>query len=346
MKKKQILSLLLAVGLILCLTACSGSGTSSNGTSSAGGSAGAPAGSGNAGDSKWPTGSVSLYVPATAGGGTDMIARVFTKVASEVAGKPVVVVNDTTGGGTVAAETVRNADTEGLDLLLTNTGFCATIAAGQYAHTMQDFTILGAVTTEGLEGGGIFVNKDSPFETLEDLISYAKEHPGELNAGVQNNSSSHYVQILFEQEVGISTTIVDAGSNADKVTKLMGGSIDLCVLANTGTSQYVESGDLRCLVQLSSNHSELIPDAPTMEDLGYNSCYLGMSMILLGPPNMDPADCAKIDAVLKECSESSEVQEGYATLGAEWNYMTREETAAYLEKTQADYDAAYALMNG
>lgn len=340
MKKKQLLAFVLAIGMILSLAACGGSG------SSAPASGAAPAGPGNASDSRWPTGSVSLYVPATAGGGTDMIARVFTKTAGEVAGQPLVVVNDTTGGGSVAAETVRNAGTEGLDLLLTNTGFCASIAAGQYAHTMNDFTILGAVTTEGKEGGGIFVSASSPFETLEDLVNYAKEHPGELNAGVQNNSSSHYVQILFEQEVGISTTIVDAGANADKVTKLMGGSIDLCVLANTGTSQYVDSGDLRCLVQLSSEHSDLIPDAPTMEDLGYNSCYLGMSMILLGPPNMDPADCAKIDSVLKACSESSEVQDGYATLGAEWNYMTPEETKAYLDKTQADYDAAYAIMSG
>ena len=229
----------------LGLTACGGSSSST----AASGSASAAGSTASAGGSNWPTDTVSFYVPAKAGGGTDMTARVFLQGINEVHPGNYIVVNDVTGGGTVAAENVRNAKPDGLNLLAYHTGLCTSIASGQYAHDLSEFTICGMFITVPDEAtGGLFVPGNSKFDKLEDLIAYGKEHPGELMAGMQNGSSTQLIEVLFEKEFDFQATMVDAGSNADKVTALMGNQIDYCFMNTTGNDQYVQSGDLKCLV--------------------------------------------------------------------------------------------------
>ena len=119
-----------------------------------------------------------------------------------------IVVNDVTGGGTVAAENVRNAKPDGLNLLAYHTGLCTSIASGQYAHDLSEFTICGMFITVPDEAtGGLFVPGNSKFDKLEDLIAYGKEHPGELMAGMQNGSSTQLIEVLFEKEFDFQATM-------------------------------------------------------------------------------------------------------------------------------------------
>ena len=142
----------------LGLTACGGSSSST----AASGSASAAGSTASAGGSNWPTDTVSFYVPAKAGGGTDMTARVFLQGINEVHPGNYIVVNDVTGGGTVAAENVRNAKPDGLNLLAYHTGLCTSIASGQYAHDLSEFTICGMFITVPDEAtGGLFVPGNS-----------------------------------------------------------------------------------------------------------------------------------------------------------------------------------------
>ena len=134
----------------LGLTACGGSSSST----AASGSASAAGSTASAGGSNWPTDTVSFYVPAKAGGGTDMTARVFLQGINEVHPGNYIVVNDVTGGGTVAAENVRNAKPDGLNLLAYHTGLCTSFASGQYAHDLSEFTICGMFITVPDEATG------------------------------------------------------------------------------------------------------------------------------------------------------------------------------------------------
>lgn len=328
MKKSKLICLLLVAVLVFSFTACGGKNNDPSGDSN---------------ESNWPQSSVNLYVPATAGGATDMLARLFAQAASEASGGTFVVINDMTGGGTVATETVRNASTDGTDLLLTNAGLFGKIASGQYDKTIDDFTLLGLTTSQGQESGGIYVSAKSDFETLDDLIAYAKENPGELLSGIQNGSSSHYMQALFEEETGIETTMVDAGANADRIAALIGGTLDLSIMNNTGVLQYVEAGDLRCLVQLDQP-SLVMPEIPTMEDFGYEPCSIDNVTILLGPKGMSEEDVLRIEEILKECNVNEDLMEGYEKLGAEWVFMPVEEARVYLDFIQGQFNEAYKLL--
>ena len=348
---KKLFAMILAAALVLGLVAC-GSGASSAPTSApAKSEAVAPAADAGAATSSWPTDTVSMYVPAKAGGGTDMMARIFIQGMSEANGGNYIVINDVNGGGTVAAETVRNAKPDGLNLLMYHTGLCTSIASGQYAHTLDEFTICGMFITVPEEAtGALFVPGNSPFNTLEELVDYAKAHPGELMAGMQNGSSTQLIEALFEKAMGIECTMVDAGSNADKVTALMGNQIDYCFMNTTGNDQYVKSGDLKCLVQWGSEgstRSTIFPDVPLLEEVypDVDMPRLDMYGYIAGPKGMSDADVAAISETIKGAVETQTVKDGYAKLATTVEFVSPEESVEILKKCQDAYNEAYALAN-
>lgn len=348
---KKIFAMILAAALVLGLVACGSGSSGAANTPAPQKSETAPAANGGSAASSWPSDTVSMYVPAKAGGGTDMMARLFIQGMSEANGANYIVVNDVTGGGTVAAETVRNAKPDGLNLLMYHTGLCTSIASGQYAHTLDDFTICGMFITAPEEAtGAVFVPGNSPFNTMEELVAYAQAHPGELMCGMQNGSSSQLITGLLEQALNIDCTQVEAGSNADKVTALMGNQIDFCFMNTTGNDQYVKSGDLKCLVQWGAEgavRSEMFPDVPLLEELypDVDMPRLDMYGYIAGPKSLSEADVAEINRVIKAAVENPTVQEGYQKLGSAVAYMTAEEATQILQASQAATNQAYALVN-
>ena len=333
----------------LGLTACGGSSSTAASSTAASSAAGSTA---SAGGSNWPTDTVSFYVPAKAGGGTDMLGRVFLQALNEVHPGNYIVVNDVTGGGSVAAETVRNAKPDGLNLLMYHTGLCVSYASGQYAHTLDEFRVIGLFSTPSDEAAaGMFVPGNSPFNSFDELLSYAKEHPGELMAGVQTGTTSALLEAMFEKEFDFKATSVDAGSNADKVTALMGNQIDFCLMNTTGNDQYVQSGDLKCLVTMGTKgckRSSIIPDTPTLDELYPDNTYNNLDMLcyIAGPKDMSDEDVQTISEAMKAACETDTVKEGYKKLSATVEWVSPEDATELLKASQEATIEAYKLANG
>lgn len=329
---KKLLVFTLTLAMCLSLVACSSGTPTSNG----------------GGDSKaaWPGSTVTVYVPASAGGGTDTLTRILTSGLAEVTGANFPVSNDATGNGTVAAETVRNAAPDGQTLFAYHTAFCGLIASGQYSHTLDDFTFVGVFTTPGVESDGLFVPADSPFETLDELVAYAKEHPGELISGAQSGQTDHFEQVLLNRELGVDITVVDCGGNAEKIPALMGHSIDMAIIASVNSADYVASGDLRCLTTLGENQSQVFPDVPTLGACGYKAVGLPAVCFLLGPKNIPQETVDQINEYLKVVSESDTVKEQLAGFGTEWKYMSAKDGYELVSNIQELYTAAAPLVFG
>lgn len=295
--------------------------------------------------SSWPGGTVQLYVPAAAGGGSDMIARVFAQAMSEETGSNFVVVNDATGGGSVAAETVRNGKADGLNLYLGHTGLCGSIAIGQYDHSFEDFQILGTITVPGVESNIVCVNSSLPYQTFEELIADAKANPGKLLVGVQANGNRHFMQMLLQKNTGAEFTIVDCGGVADTITNLVGGMVDMAILPVKNAGQYIEVGDMRGLAVTGDIRSELVPDIPTMKECGYESAEISSISMLAGPLGMAEEDVAKINQTMKTVLEKESVIEQYKQLAMDAGYMTPEDSAKAIAEMQNLYNDAAAEMN-
>lgn len=331
MKKRVSLLICCVLACAILLSACGGQAATSS----------VPA----ADKPAWPQGDITVYVPAGAGGASDVVARMITNAAEKVVNTNFVVVNDTTGANSVAYEAVRTAKPDGSTLMLYHSGMCSQCASGQYNHKVGEFTILGTLTDGDPSGCGLYVNGDSPFNTLEDFINYAKENPGKLTGGVEVNNLDDLLTGMMAEEFGIELNKVSAGSNAEKIPLLLGNNLDFILLAAPAGRDYVESGDFKCLAAFGSARSPLLPEVPCFAELGYKPLTLDVRFFLLGPADMPAEVCAAIDEMLQQINKDQTVIDGMSQMDLTWTYQTQEEAKAAVLAIQESYDAAFAIAD-
>lgn len=329
---KKLICLLLVLTMVLTLVAC-GQSTKNEGNISAGEAA-----------STWPQNTVNVYCNQSAGGGTDMMTRLVATAMSKATGKNFVVINDNSGGTTVACETVRTSDPKAENVLVCNTGTLTRMISGQYNQSLDDFSVLGVISSPTAEGYGIFVKSDAPFADFEEFLTYAKDHPGELLTNGQAGGFVMFMEAALEKQLEYRGTFVDGGSDADRILDLLGESTDYALLSTTSAAQYVEAGDLRCLVMVGSENSELIPDVQTLDQLGYNSLTMFNCLMLLGPAGMSQTDIDKVGEYLKIACADTEVIEGYKKMNSVWTYKTPAESKEYLNQIMAELSGAYPVV--
>ncbi|MCD8362717.1 MAG: tripartite tricarboxylate transporter substrate binding protein [Lachnospiraceae bacterium] len=327
MNIKRMISLTLATTLSISLLCGCGSASENETTEAA-----------------WPSDDVTIYVPAGAGGSSDTLVRQYAERMEEITGRNFIIVNDTTGANSVAYETVRNAEPDGLTLLAYHGGMCLQYASGQYDHSLDEFTVLGNLTSDDLAGCGVWVPADSPFNTFEELIAYAKEHPGELKAGVETNNLDHLIAAIIQERFDVEFSIVSAGSNAEKIPLLMGNNLDVCFLSPAGVADYQTSGDLKCLIMLGEGRTDLLPEVPALVESGEDSITLSVFFFLAGPADIPEDICQAVDQVIAEISEDDSIYEVLDTYGLEWIYSSQEDAQEAASKMQQAYIEAYAAM--
>ena len=325
--RRSFLTVCAAAGVAGAMTACGSSSASTTSSSAAGASSAAAAGEQSA--PEW-TGSVDLYVPASAGGGTDMMARTMANGVSSIVGNNITVVNNTDGSGVVALETVRNADPDGKTLLQYGLILLVNIAIGKYDHTIEDaFTVIAAAPGDNNGDQVLVAAADGKYQSLDDLKNAADE----ILCGVQIGGSTHIVSAMALDALGAKAKYVEAGSDTEKLTALVGGNIDVCVVGVNQAQQYIESGMVTGLGFVSSTEeggrSDRLPDVPSFVEQGYDVVWAGMQMIL-GPKGMDPALVEYINesyiAAYPDCKAALEE----ASLGMK--FLTLEESTAIIEE--------------
>lgn len=211
-----------------------------------------------AGAPGWPSDTVTFYVPASAGGGTDVSARALATAISENTSSNVIVSNLTSGNGTVAYETVRGAKADGTELLYFHANFFLNYYNGIYDQApLENFTPIAAAFV--LTPQVIVVNADSDYETLDDFVRAAEEKT--LTAGCQNGGFDDLILKLLASDARIELKMVEAGSETDRITALLGKNLDVAVISASVAAQYIETGDMRALASASqerdSQYSEI-----------------------------------------------------------------------------------------
>ena len=193
----------------------------------------------------WPsTKTVEIYLPFAAGGNSDLCARILGEALGKKTGANFVVVNQTEGNGAVCYNTIAGAPKDGSVLgWVTPSWFTSYFAGIHDLNPTKDFSVLAGADL--LSPVYLCVPKDSPFDTLDSLVAYCKEHPGELVFGMQLGSASHYYAESCAQNLGVSWNYVENGSDSNRITSLMGGITQATVVSGVSALQYVEASRLR-----------------------------------------------------------------------------------------------------
>lgn len=263
----------------------------------------------------FPSRPVSLVVPFNAGGSTDLLGRAFSREMEEILGVPFPVKNIGGGAATIGTANVARARPDGYTL-----GYVAAAPLISQPHmretpyTTADFTYI----CKTFDSPQVLVTKpDSPFDNLDDLVAYARQHPGELTYGSPGPGSlPHLAMETFLAETGIDIRHVPMNGDAAGAAAIMGGHIDLMMAVIPIALQ----NDLRTIAVMSDERSDQLPDTKTSVEQGYETTFSWWGG-LVAPKNI-PEEAA--DKLGKACAKATS-QERYlkvlSRLGATAGYL-------------------------
>jgi tripartite-type tricarboxylate transporter receptor subunit TctC len=222
-----------------------------------------------AGAASWPSNPVTIVVPFSAGGTTDVVARLLAQKLGEMWGQSVVVENKLGAGGNIGTGIVAKSHPDGYTILMAS-GSIFTVNPHLYKNlpfdTEKDFTPV----TEVAAGPMVVVtSKKLHMKSLQDLLDRAKKEPKKLNMGSAGlGSQVHMAGENFSHAAKVKFTHVPYRGEAASYTDLMAGQIDL-VVGNIGAvTPLVESGRVDALAVTSKERAPMLPNVPTVAESG------------------------------------------------------------------------------
>lgn len=220
------------------------------------------------GADRFPERPVRLIVPFSAGGGTDIVARVIAQDLSASWGQPVVMDNRGGAGGNVGNELAAHAAPDGYTLLLTT----AALAMAPSIHKRLSFDPIKdfvAITKIGFAPAVILVHESVRANSISELVALAKAQPGKLNYGSSGPGGSvHLATELFKSVAKIDMVHIPYKGAAPAMSDLVGGQIQVLLNA-IGTGLAIsKTGKVKVLAVTTAQRSSLAPDLPTVSESG------------------------------------------------------------------------------
>lgn len=218
----------------------------------------------------YPAKPVKLLVGFPAGGGLDVLARIIGQRVSEQWGQQIIVENKPGAGSNIAGEIAAKSAPDGYTLLHTNIALMSINPAlyGKMSFApMKDLTPIVQLVNLPL---AVMVRADSPFNSMKDLVDFARANPGKLNFGSGGNGGvPHLALELLNSSYNLKITHVPYKGSSDAVKDLLGGPIDvMCDAISVGLSQ-VKAGKLKALAVTTESRHPALPDTPTTTEAGY-----------------------------------------------------------------------------
>lgn len=279
----------------------------------------------------YPSRPIKIVVPASAGGPTDVPARIASEILNAKFGQAVVIEHRAGAGGAIGARDVANAVPDGYTLLAGNTSTFAVIpAVSQSAGYDPTQSFLPIVRiTEGFQI--LVVNPTSPWKTLKDFIDFAKANPGKINyAHTGAGGLPNLAGELFMLRSSTKLTGVSYRSGGESATAVLGKAVDATFENIAILRALIQSGKLRGLAAQNRTRTPLLPALPTMAEEGVPNCEANTFFGLVAPAKTPPDIIQKISDIMNEGLMKPEIQKTIAVLGSEAKPNTPAEFAAYI----------------
>ena len=250
-----------------------------------------------------PTSTVSIIIPAGAGGDTDLTARVFAQYAKEMTGVDFIVVNASGAAGSIAANQVLSAAPDGLTVLYGHNLVNVANVAGVTDYNYTEFK-LGPTFAKN-PANQLFVNPEK-YDSLEAFIEAAKANPGKLKACTEVGAYTYYLILAFEKAADIDLDIVDVGPASDKVVAMLSKQVDVMPAAYLNCKDYLATGQFIALGAPTEERYDLIKDIPTFKEQGIDLVFPDCDYSFYFPKETPDEVIAWFDALVEEMEQNQE----------------------------------------
>jgi tripartite-type tricarboxylate transporter receptor subunit TctC len=271
----------------------------------------------------YPSRSITLIVPAPAGGGTDTQARILAPKLSELLGQAIVIENRGGASGNIGAQAVAKADPDGYTLL-------AMISS----HVMNPFVLKSvpydidhdfAMISRTVTAPEVLIgNPALPAKTLKELLAYMRVNPGKITFGSAGvGSLSHLIVELFEQDAGVKLLHVPYRGTQPALNDVLGGQVAIMMPDLTIALSNIQSGNLRAYGVTSAARSPAAPDLATVAEAGLPGFEAVQWFGLAAPAGTPKAIVDKLHAAVTKALADPTVKKRYEELA-----MTPEPSAS------------------
>jgi tripartite-type tricarboxylate transporter receptor subunit TctC len=263
----------------------------------------------------YPTKPIKVIVPFAAGGGTDVLARIWGEAMGPRLNQRIVIENQ--GGGNGAPGTLAGikANPDGYTLVM---GVASTMAINP--HTMKGIgyqaTDLQPVAMVGFSPWLMAASAKLPFKSVPEMLAYGKANPGKLTMGAWTATGEIGRKALV-QRTGIEILAVPYAGSAAAMTDLVAGRTSLALLDVSAALPFLQSGDVRALAMTSSQRTALLPDVPSISEAGVKDYEVTSFCAVFAPVRTPKEIVEKLNKETIAALNSPEISKKVADLGAE-----------------------------
>ena len=278
-----------------------------------------------------PSKEITLIVPFSPGGATDLMARRLQPIFKNELGYNLVVKNVEGGGSAVGITEVITSKPDGYTVGLATSSFLALAAQGRISVGPADTTTICSLSEDPLI---LVVIANGKYDNLDDFIKAAKETPGKITiAQAGTNNANHAFAVLLGQAAGIELKNMPFDGASRVVTEIIGGHIDSGVMKPADCLSQLKAGEVKIIGTFTRERVSVIPDVPTFAELGYDVFPYGdinMVSYIMAPKGLDPAIRAELADLFQKAISSPEFQKVAEESSFVANPITGDELDKYI----------------
>jgi tripartite-type tricarboxylate transporter receptor subunit TctC len=244
----------------------------------------------------WPSRPVTLVVPFAAGTTSDILARNLAQYLSDTLKQSFVVDNRAGAGGNIGAGSVARASADGYTLLFATTGQAATNKLMYETMPFDPEKDFAPIALVGKSPVLITARADAPFNTLKELIDYARANPDKLNAGFPGNGTlGHITGVLLQSTAGIKFGAIQYRGAAAIITDLLGKNIDIAMDSMGAYVPTVQGGQVKALAMAGTQRWSKLPNVATVSESGLPGFEATVWYAFLAPAGTPAEVTAKLN---------------------------------------------------
>jgi tripartite-type tricarboxylate transporter receptor subunit TctC len=278
----------------------------------------------------YPAKAIKIIAPVQPGGGVDLVARTIGERITRALGQPVVVENQSGGGGIVGSQATARAAPDGYTLMVGYVGTHGTNPAVRKLpyDAIRDFTPVAMV---GGTPNVLVVAPSLPVKSLAEFIAYAKANKGKLSYGSAGPGTLTHLameQLKVERDIDIQHVAYRGISPA--ITDILGGQTQALFPGLAAALPHIKADKMRPLAVTGARRHPLLPDVPTFDELGYKG-FDGVQWYgIVGPANLPPAIVATLNKAINDSLADAALRERLSGEALEPMPMTPEQFGAYM----------------